>query len=260
MKTCYFTATGNSLYVARRIGGELLSIPKLMREGKIEIKDDVVGIVCPIYGGQMPKMVRAFMDKAKIEAGYVFFVYTYGTSYSVAKANAALAAGETKLSLDYVNAIRMVDNYLPGFEMKHQIETAGKKHIEEQIDKACRDISGRVVNVGGVGPVKKAGLSVVNGLIKGSILKDKTARKYRVSDACTRCGLCARVCPADNITVDSKVRFGDKCEVCYACLHICPKNAIHLRFERSSARFRNEHVSVKDIIAANERPETGSGR
>ena len=30
MKMCYFTATGNSLYVARRIGGEnaeLLSIP-----------------------------------------------------------------------------------------------------------------------------------------------------------------------------------------------------------------------------------------
>ena len=55
MKTCYFTATGNSLYVARRIGGEALSIPKLMREDKIEIEDDVVGIVCPIYGGQMPR-------------------------------------------------------------------------------------------------------------------------------------------------------------------------------------------------------------
>jgi formate hydrogenlyase subunit 6/NADH:ubiquinone oxidoreductase subunit I len=40
--------------------------------------------------------------------------------------------------------------------------------------------------------------------------------------------------------------------VCYACLHNCPMNAIHKPDERSFARFRNEHVLLKDIIAANE--------
>ena len=30
MTICYFTASGNCLYVARRIGGTLLSIPQLM--------------------------------------------------------------------------------------------------------------------------------------------------------------------------------------------------------------------------------------
>ena len=252
MKTCYFTATGNSLYVARRIGGEALSIPKLMREDRIEIEDDVVGIVCPIYGGQMPKMVGAFLGKARIKADYVFIVYTYGTSYSIAKPNAAMAAGKVKLRLDYVNAVRMVDNFVPLFEIQHQIDTAGEKHIEEQIDKVRRDITDRVKNVRKVGAAKRVGLSMLNGMIKGGLLRGKAARKYKVNDACTRCGLCARVCPADNITVDSRVHFADKCEVCYACVHICPKNAIHLNFEKSSARFRNEHVSVKDIIDANE--------
>ena len=32
MKICYFTATGNCLYVAKQIGGELLSIPQLIIE------------------------------------------------------------------------------------------------------------------------------------------------------------------------------------------------------------------------------------
>ena len=45
MKVCYFTATGNCLYVAKRLGGELLSIPRLMRKGKIGIEDDAVGMV-----------------------------------------------------------------------------------------------------------------------------------------------------------------------------------------------------------------------
>ena len=31
---------------------------------------------------------------------------------------------------DYINAVKMVDNYLPGFEAQEQIDTAGKKDIE----------------------------------------------------------------------------------------------------------------------------------
>ena len=49
MKICYFTASGNCLYVARRIDDNLLSIPQLMRQEKIVIEDDAVGIVCPVY-------------------------------------------------------------------------------------------------------------------------------------------------------------------------------------------------------------------
>lgn len=51
MKICYFTATGNCLYVAKRIGREPLSIPQLMRQENIEITDDAVGVVCPVYAG-----------------------------------------------------------------------------------------------------------------------------------------------------------------------------------------------------------------
>ena len=32
MTVCYFTGSGKCLYVARRIGGTLLSIPQLMRQ------------------------------------------------------------------------------------------------------------------------------------------------------------------------------------------------------------------------------------
>ena len=48
MTICYFTATGNCLYMARRIGETLLSIPQLMRQKVITIEDDAVGVVCPV--------------------------------------------------------------------------------------------------------------------------------------------------------------------------------------------------------------------
>ena len=83
-------------------------------------------------------------------------------------------------------------------------------------------------------------------------MKKGTAKSYIVNDSCIRCGICARVCPANNITVTDKVTFSDRCEVCYACLHNCPQKAIHLIKEASLARFRNENISLNDIIAANE--------
>ena len=64
MKTCYFTATGNSLYTAKRIGGELRSIPRLMKQDRIVLTDESIRIVCPVYGGEMPRMVRQFIEKA----------------------------------------------------------------------------------------------------------------------------------------------------------------------------------------------------
>ena len=123
MTICYFTATGNCLYVARKIGGTLLSIPQLMRQESITIEDDAVGVVCPVYNAEMPMMVRAFMEKAKIKTDYFFFIYTYGAGFGEAFAHAKLAAEEAGLKLSYVNSIQMVDNFLPYFDMQEEIDT-----------------------------------------------------------------------------------------------------------------------------------------
>lgn len=47
MKVLYFTATGNSLRVAKEIGGEPLSIPQMIKEGRYEFSDDKIGMVFP---------------------------------------------------------------------------------------------------------------------------------------------------------------------------------------------------------------------
>jgi ferredoxin len=251
MKTCYFTATGNSLYVAKQIEGELLSIPQLMKEGQLVLSDDAVGIVCPVYGGEMPKMVRKFLKKASIRTEYLFFINTYGMSDSLAKSNAVAAAAEAQLKVSYVNSIKMVDNFLPGFEMQKQMDTAGEKKIDEQIAAVCQDIAQRKVNAPSLGPVQKAGMALIHATMGKVVLKDTAAQNYIVNENCIRCGICAKVCPANNITVLKQVVFGYRCENCYACLHNCPKNAIHLKHERSAARFRNEHVTLQELIEAN---------
>lgn len=251
MTICYFTATGNSLYVAKRIGGTLLSIPKLINKNEIVIDDDAVGIIVPVYAGNVPEMVRKFLKKAKIETDYLFFICTYGMSYSVAKVNVISIANESGLKVDYVNVVKMVDNYLPGFDIKKQVESAYKKNIEGQIDNICKDISGKKKNVTSITLLQKVAKWIVNNTMGKALFNKNAAKKYVVDDNCILCGTCAKVCPANNISVKDKVIFADKCEVCYACIHNCPKKAIHVKFEKSNDRFRNEHIGLNEIIEAN---------
>ena len=77
----YFTGTGNCLYVARELADEhteLLSIPQLVKQGRYTFEADEIGIVYPVYGHMPPNMVREFIKKAQLKAGYKFAVLTYG--------------------------------------------------------------------------------------------------------------------------------------------------------------------------------------
>lgn len=252
MKVCYFTATGNCLYVAERIGGELLSIPQLMKQDEIAIEDEAVGIVCPVYAVEMPMMVREFMSRAKIKTDYFFFVYTFGEGYAEALAHAELAARAAGLDLAYANTVQMVDNYLPGFEVGQQIASLAYKDVEGQLERVCADIAARRERRVDITPATQAEMERWQNGLAARILRKDTALGYIVTDACNRCGICARVCPANNIVVGDDVRFSDTCEVCYACLHACPQGALHIPGEKSTARFRNEHVTLKRIIDAND--------
>lgn len=253
MTICYFTATGNSLYVARRIGGTLLSIPQLMKQETIEISDDAIGIVAPVYAVEMPMMVKAFLKKANITTEYFFFIYTYGMGYAEAFAHVQQACEEKGLKLSYINAVQMVDNYLPGFEMQNQIDTLPKKDVEGQLKRILDDIAARRETKIKITAAGKLQMAMYQKMLAKRILRRDTAQGYTVNDACMHCGICAKVCPADNIAVTKDaVTFADRCEVCYACLHNCPNNAIHMKQEQSAVRFRNAQVTLFDIIQANE--------
>ena len=253
MTICYFTATGNCLYVARRIGGTLLSIPQLMRQERIEIEDDAVGIVAPVYAVEMPMMVKAFLGKARIKTNYFFFIYTYGMGYAEAFTHVEVTAKKVGLTLSYINAIQMVDNYIPFFDMREQIDTLPAKNVEGQIEQVVSDIAERRLKPVRVTESNLAEMARWTRKHAANILKKDTALSYTVNDDCVRCGICAKVCPANNIEVtEDGVRFSDHCEVCYACLHNCPKHAIHMPLEAGTTQFRNEHVTIKDIIQANE--------
>ncbi|WP_310603406.1 EFR1 family ferrodoxin [Anaerosporobacter sp.] len=246
----YFTSTGNSLAVAKRIGGEMISIPQVIDSTKKVYKDDVIGVVFPIYSLAAPKIVCQFLSKVKFEADYTFAIGTYGNMPGAAMHYVQKLAEKQGYRFDYVNHLFMLDNFLPVFEIGAEIEKLPKKKVEEMTAKIVTDINGRKHLKAPVTLGAKALTSIIDPLTSNTA---KSAQKYIVNDQCTKCGVCVKVCPTKNISVTSKVQFSDRCTGCEACLHHCPQNAIHLKNEKSNKRWRNPDVSLNEIITANNR-------
>lgn len=249
MTIFYFTATGNSLAVAKQIGGQLISIPQVMDAEETHFKDDAIGVVFPIYSLAPPEMVRRFLEKAEFEADYTFAVGTYGNMPGACMHNVQKLAEKHGYRFDYANDLFMLDNFLPVFKIEDEIKKLPKKKVEEMTAKIVEDIhAGRHRQASA-----KTGAKILSSLMVLMPKNEKGALKYIVNGQCNQCGTCAKVCPAKNIAVTDKVRFSDHCASCYACLHLCPQNAIHLKNEKSGKRWRNPGVSLKEIIAANNR-------
>ena len=53
---------------------------------------------------------------------------------------------------------------------------------------------------------------------------------FATTESCTKCGLCIKNCPANNIKQNKKgkLKFGGKCMICMRCSFNCPKNAVKL--------------------------------
>ena len=250
MTVFYFTGTGNSLAVAKHIGGTLIPIPQVVNSPNLSYTDDAIGVVFPIYSLTTPKMVRQFLDKAHFEADYIFAIGTYGNMPGAAMLNLQKQAQKNGYRFHYANHLLMLDNFLPVFEVEAQVRKLPNKKVEEMTAKIVEDINKRKQMKATASLVSRAVTAMVSPMINSA---GKKAQGFIINSNCNKCGICAKVCPAKNITVTDKVNFESQCEWCMGCLHHCPQNALHLKNEKSSKRWRNPEVSLNEIITANNR-------
>ena len=78
MTIFYFTATGNSLEVAKSLGGRCVSIPSVFDSDKLCFEDDAIGVVFPCHFSDIPMPVSLFLRKVTLNTPYLFGVVTLG--------------------------------------------------------------------------------------------------------------------------------------------------------------------------------------
>lgn len=262
----YFSATGNSLTVARQIAATLGNTQIIRMDpdnGHAPTANtENIGLVFPVIMFGLPLIVRRFIQRLQAPAdAYIFAIATCGGMPCSTLKEAESLFSERGMKLAAGFSVSMVNNCTTIAQAppeNKQIAKLTKARLA--VERICESVKKQVRYIDGGNPVLNWYFSGV--LHKKAIGFIPTAAQYFFADEkCSGCGMCAIVCPMHNIALDEKKpQWQERCEQCYACLQWCPKEAIQVKGKKTACRRRYRHPAVHLAdIAANSNDDNNAG-
>ena len=253
----YFSATGNSKYVADKIArnerDRLISIPEAISEKSFVYtlgEYEKVGFVTPTYFYGLPTIIPYFIERLElnnIKGNYFYHVLTCGSKTGEAgeSLNKALQKKGCTLSARY--GVRMVETYIPMFKIPNEMKV---RHFldeaEEQINIICKAIQNCAY--GDQNTVKGLFARGKTNLAYPLYVYGRRTKRFKVNENCIKCGLCERVCPCQAIEVNEygPVWKQKRCVQCLGCLHRCPVQAIrYKKLSENRGRYHNPYIEME---------------
>lgn len=227
----YFSATGNSKYVAERIaksmGEEAISI--LDYKGTVNLGlNETLGIVTPTNWWELPILTREFLQKVRVQAEvspYIFIVSTYGTTPGASGSDAKHVLKKNGYELSAAFSLKMPDNWTPIFDLSNSEEVAKQNAAAEQaLEILIKRIKARELGNHQEHRTPYFLFPITNAFLG----YERRTKHLYVEESCIGCGLCAKKCPVQAIEIKDKkpVWVKEQCAMCLGCLHRCPKFAI----------------------------------
>ncbi len=240
----YFSGTGNSRYAAAfladRLGDDILDAGTWMKESKrAELTSDKPWVfAAPTYAWQLPRVFDAFLRQGRFTGSKeAYFVMTCGEDIGGPEKELKDLCRAMGLTFRGVLGVVMPENYITLFEAPDKAEAAqivqaahpvlekGAQCIRQ--GKPFSEAKGGILNWIKSGPVNRAFYPM--------FVKDKA---FRVTADCNGCGLCEKLCPLNNISMeDGKPRWKGNCTQCMACICGCPREAVEYG-RRSKGKIR----------------------
>lgn len=250
----YFSGTGNSLDIAKRLVdslgfGTIRSISKYRNEQSIEINEDILGFIFPVYSQTIPSMVKTFIERLNFKSDpYIFSIATNNGGPGRANFNIAAMIKKKKHTLNFGSTVVMPGNSII---IKDYTNSIVEQHR-------------RLVNVNtNIEVISKHIKNMTNGEIEGTreikwylegIITSIARKIYNVPKRftidmakCTQCRSCVRLCPENNIQMFPSPTFGNNCTNCLSCYHWCPQQAISLGSKKNS-HYHNPNVSMNELF------------
>lgn len=254
MKIYYFSSTGNSLYIAKRLKEELnedielISMSKALKNNDFTCDNDVVGLIYPIHCGSLPIVVLNFLKELKLKQdSYVFAIGVSG-------------GGEAKSSFAHINEIIKDTNILSNCVCIKYISNyvrAGRNPSEERAITAIKrneETLKEFINEIKLRKIKKLnykfGINKILYFSWKNIYKSKD-KNFNVNTECIGCEVCKNVCPVNNIIMENnKPKWNGKCTDCMACINLCPKKAINIgKSTINKNRYKNPYINMNELMS-----------
>ena len=230
----YFSATGNSEYVAKRIARETkdttISMTDCYKKQMMtfDSDDEVIGIISPTYAWGLPNIVSDYLQNIsfKYKPKYIYFVATYGTTPGQTGKFVEEILAKKGLELSAKFSVKMPDTWTPIFDLSNQEKVQQKnKEAEKEIDFIIKQIK----NLETGDFMKNESPYLLAQLVHHVMYeKMRKTKHFSVEDSCVGCGMCERNCPVSAIKLSEgkPTWVKEKCVMCLSCLHHCPKFAI----------------------------------
>lgn len=228
----WFSGTGNSRWLAGQLAsllGDCRLLP-ITRAIKSPIQPTpIIGLVFPVYASGPPKIVADFARQVAAPRSYTFTVATMAGSVGAVHAivRGILRQAGTDLAAGW--SVKMPNNCISLYQ--GQKESKQKKLFTQAAARLPR-IAERIRSrkhshpQDSIPPFNTIGGPMWAWAIRHFAAED---RKFRVTDACVHCGLCARICPVGDIVLaDGRPVWQGRCQQCYGCINVCPVQAIQV--------------------------------
>ena len=244
----YFSGTGNTKWVAQQLaaatGEELKYIPDELRKDRQDYalqEGERLGFCFPTHGWQPPRIVREFIRKSTFSSHpssllhhpspFVYAVTTCGDNMGFAMRIFSKELQAKGLPLHSSFAVVMPESnvcfsflHLDTPEREQQKKDAAKSRVAHICEVVCNRQKGVEELVKGAIPYTYT--YIIGGYYNKHLINDD---KFWVdTEACIQCGLCAKLCPVDDIEgLPPRWLHNGRCTNCLACYHHCPQHAIH---------------------------------
>lgn len=237
----YFSGTGNTWWVADRIKKQLdalninadtVSIDKVdAKKANWWIKTaDIVFFGWPVYGSDLPEPMKRFIDGLlPVEKGK--HIHTFCTQMGFSGDGAWLYHKQFEdkgLIIDSARHFIMPSNMsmFKGFFGPPQSDAKTAKIMEacgRQVERYIgRLMIGKTRIMGKrsypLGIMQRAPYRLIYKRYRNAVGVDK--------ERCKKCGLCALLCPSENIVMNGHPEFKGQCDLCMRCYALCPQSAI----------------------------------
>jgi ferredoxin len=267
----YFSGTGNTDYVAHYLARKLAHLPIEIELRSMEWQPaeevasfDLLAVGFPVYAADAPIFFQNYLRLLPPGEGRGAFVFCTQGAY----AGSAVRLGLERLAAQSYVPLGGGSVLMPGSDglsMVAKESWMARKALEKDYDhlKDADRLSEEMVSVllgmldgrppeeWGEMRTSRSG-ATVSDRVWGFVYRateNWCRTRLHADEQCEGCGLCAQLCPVDNVEMrDGRPCFGDQCVLCIRCLHACPQEAIQIsRFTTGKFRWKGPKGNFRPI-------------
>lgn len=275
----YFSGTGNSRYAAELFVSQIepgAGVHSIEDDDVIDAirSADTLVFSYPVMYSTVPKILRDFVvDHAELWKGKKVFVIATMGLFS-GDGSGILARLLKRYGAVVVGGLhlKMPDSICDEKALKRPLQKNIEMIREARAKIAASAESWRAGKPTreGIGPQYRIAGFFGQRLYFGHKTKHYSDKLKIDAGKCVGCGLCAKLCPMDNIVVTGGVAVpADRCTMCYRCINRCPAQAITLLgkavveqgvIEKYIKDDEGRENVGKTSVAPEEKPHAGDAR